>query len=291
MKNVIYIILALLLIGCGAKKQIPQKKKPVQVAAKPVVKKTPSKVIILPPKQEETVQVTSGNGTPKTEILEATQKVKVTTEMVLAYIAQFAPTAKSNMTKNGIPASITLAQGILESGAGTGDLSVQANNHFGIKCHKEWTGESVKHDDDALQECFRKYTHPEESYRDHSLFLTSRKHYAPLFLLPKNDYKAWAKGLKAAGYATDVKYPDKLITLIEKYQLQQYDGEVLGQPSTQNQTNVKSSENVDTLKYIVIKGDTLYSISKKFNIAIDDLKKKNNIVDNALSLGQSIIVK
>ena len=290
MKNVIYIILAVLLIGCSAKKQIPQKKKSVQVAAKPVVKKTSSKAINLPAKQEETVQ-NSSSSAPKTEILEATQKVKVTTEMVLAYIAQFAPTAKSNMTKNGIPASITLAQGILESGAGTGDLSVQANNHFGIKCHKEWTGESVKHDDDALQECFRKYAQPEESYRDHSLFLNTRKHYAPLFLLPKNDYKAWAKGLKAAGYATDVKYPDKLITLIEKYQLQQYDGEVLGQPSTQNQTIAKSSENVDALKYIVSKGDTLYSISKKFNIAIDDLKKKNNIVDNALSLGQSIIVK
>ena len=179
------------------------------------VKKTVIKSVENTPKTE-TVVITNPESSPKTEILEATQKVKVTTEMVLAYIAQFASTAKNNMTKNGIPASIILAQGILESGAGTGDLSVQANNHFGIKCHKEWTGESVKHDDDSLQECFRKYIHAEESYRDHSLFLTTRKHYAPLFLLPKNDYKAWAKGLKSAGYATDVKYPDKLITLIEK---------------------------------------------------------------------------
>jgi LysM repeat protein len=196
------------------------------------------------------------------------------------------------MIRDGIPASITLAQGILESGAGTGDLSVQANNHFGIKCHKEWVGASIKHDDDALQECFRKYEHAEESYRDHSYFLTSRAWYKPLFALPKNDYKAWARGLKKAGYATDIKYPDKLIGLIEKYQLQQYDAEVLGLDFSLNPLDKKEEITVNNeAQYIVVKGDTLYSLSKKFSITIDELKKKNNILDNALSLGQSIIVK
>lgn len=290
MNKIVLLILSLLLLSCGASKPKSQPKKTVSTVKKPLVKKIVVKSVESSPKTE-TVVITNTDSTPKTEILEATQKVKVTTEMVLAYISQFAPTAKSNMTKNGIPASITLAQGILESGAGTGDLSVQANNHFGIKCHKEWTGASVKHDDDSLQECFRKYEHAEESYRDHSFFLTSRKHYASLFLLPKNDYKAWAKGLKAAGYATDVKYPDKLITLIEKYQLQQYDAEVLGTNFAVKPTIETNISNIEKGDYIVVKGDTLYSISKKFNITIDDLKQKNNIIDNALSLGQNLNVK
>ena len=125
----------------------------------------------------------------QTETLEATSKIKVTTEIVMTYISNFRESAKNNMRKNGIPASITLAQGILESGAGTGKLAMQANNHFGIKCHKEWNGPSVKHDDDAEQECFRKYQFAEESFRDHSYFLTSRPRYSNLFKLPKNDYK------------------------------------------------------------------------------------------------------
>ncbi len=211
--------------------------------------------------------------------------------MVLAYIAQFKVVAKENMVRDGIPASITLAQGILESGAGTGDLSVQANNHFGIKCHKEWTGPSIKHDDDTAQECFRKYEHAEESYRDHSYFLTSRAWYKPLFSLPKNNYKAWARGLKKAGYATDVKYPEKLIGIIERYELQQYDAEVLGIDFPVKPLDKKEEIADNESQYVVIKGDTLYSLSKKFNITIDELKKKNNIIDNNLSLGQSIIIK
>lgn len=287
MNKIAFIILVSLLVSCGASKPKVQPKKIVHTTQKtPVKQKVEApveKVVAKTPEKEIIV--------PKTEILEATQKVRVTTEMVLAYIAQFKLVAKENMIRDGIPASITLAQGILESGAGTGDLSVQANNHFGIKCHKEWTGESIKHDDDTLQECFRKYQHAEESYRDHSYFLTSRAWYKPLFSLPKNDYKAWARGLKKAGYATDVKYPDKLIGIIERYQLQQYDAEVLGIdfPAKPLDKNEDIADN-DT-QYIVVKGDTLYSLSKKFNITIDDLKTKNNISDNTLSLGQSIIVK
>jgi flagellum-specific peptidoglycan hydrolase FlgJ len=236
-----------------------------------------------------------GNATvySKTEILEATTRVKVTTAMVNDYIATYKETAKNNMTQYGIPASIILGQGILESGAGTGPLSVLANNHFGIKCHKEWTGPSVKYDDDEEQECFRKYDVPGESYKDHSLFLTSRSRYLSLFQLGKDDYKAWAKGLKEAGYATDPKYPDKLIAIIERYQLGQYDAEVLGNPFTPvNNTFTKPSvQSASTDTYEVTQGDTLYSISKRFNITVEDLRRKNDLQDNAISIGQNLIIK
>lgn len=230
-----------------------------------------------------------------TEILEATTRVKVTTQMVMAYIDRYKDVAKENMNRSGIPASITLGQAILESGAGTGPLSVQANNHFGIKCHKEWTGASIRYTDDEENECFRKYEDPSQSFKDHSYFLTSRPRYAELFGFEKDDYKSWAYGLKAAGYATDKQYPEKLIGLIERYQLQRYDAEVLGKQyvasSVNTSTKPVSYSNSDERKYTVVKGDTLYSISKKFNISIDDLKKKNNLTDNGISLGQSIIVK
>ena len=226
-----------------------------------------------------------------TEILEATTRVKVTTEMVLAYIEKYKLVAKENMTRTGIPASITLGQAILESGAGTGPLSMQANNHFGIKCHKEWTGASIRYTDDEENECFRKYTDPSESFKDHSYFLTSRTRYAELFQFQKDDYKSWAYGLKAAGYATDVKYPDKLIGLIERYQLQKFDAEVLGKNYVPADVTKPVAYNNDVQRYTVVKGDTLYSISRRFNISIEDLKKKNNLSDNGISLGQSIIVK
>ena len=224
-----------------------------------------------------------------TEILEATTRVKVTTEMVLAYIEKYKAVAKDNMIKTGIPASITLGQAILESGAGTGPLSVQANNHFGIKCHNEWTGPIIRYTDDEENECFRKYSDPSQSYKDHSFFLTSRPRYASLFQLDKTDYASWAKGLKASGYATDPKYPDKLIGLIERYKLYQFDAEVIGSSVNFNKQNLVVSEN--STIYTVVKGDTLYSIAKKFNVTVEQLKKSNNILDNTISLGQNIIVK
>lgn len=225
----------------------------------------------------------------KAEILEATTRVKVTTDMVYDYINQFKDIAKSNMTQYGIPASIILGQGILESGAGTGPLSTLANNHFGIKCHKEWTGPSVLYDDDARDECFRKYEQAGESYKDHSLFLTSRSRYAALFELPKDDYKQWAKGLKAAGYATDPKYPDKLIGIIERYQLHRYDSEALGKSVVV--ADERPIPTRDASMYEVTKGDTLYSISKRFNISVDELRKKNDLSDNAISIGQFLKIK
>mgnify|MGYP002859369647 FL=1 len=191
------------------------------------------------------------------------------------YINYYSSIAMDEMIQFGIPASITLAQGILESGAGRGTLAVQANNHFGIKCH-DWTGKKTFHDDDKKQECFRKYDNPEYSYRDHSIFLSNRGRYSFLFDLKKDDYKKWARGLKKAGYATDPKYSQKLIDLIERYELYKYDNKVLKKKNK---------------LYKVKKGDTVYSISKKFNMPVDLIIKMNNIKDYELSVGETIIIK
>jgi len=137
----------------------------------------------------------------------------------LQYIKKYAPLAVLEMHKYNIPASVTLAQGILESGNGRSQLASKSNNHFGIKCHTGWKGAKVYHDDDEKGECFRKYKYVETSYKDHSEFLSGRRRYASLFKLRKSDYKGWAKGLKKAGYATDKKYPKKLIKIIEEYKL------------------------------------------------------------------------
>ncbi len=201
-------------------------------------------------------------------------------ELVQYYVDTYSEIAKEEMLQYGIPASITLAQGILESGAGNGELTRKGNNHFGIKCH-DWTGDRVYHDDDELQECFRKYTDPKYSYRDHSLFLTTRSRYAELFKLKKDDYEGWAKGLRKAGYATDPKYPEKLISLIERFDLKKYDDEVLGKKASYiNPDNSK----INT--YTVLKGDTLYNISRRFNIPIETLKDYNGLQSNDISIGQ-----
>jgi flagellum-specific peptidoglycan hydrolase FlgJ len=229
-----------------------------------------------------------------TEVIQSTSKTVVTSSLISDYVLQYKDIAMGNMQKYNIPASIILAQGILESGAGKGDLAVEANNHFGIKCHKDWLGESVRHDDDSSQECFRKYREASESYRDHALFLVGKNRYASLFTYEKDDYKAWAKGLRACGYATDPNYPDKLISYIERYNLHQYDCQVTGRnykPSDKSIVNNSNSNSNDSSSYEVQKGDTLYSISKKFNILVDDLKQKNNLSDNTLSVGQRLKVK
>ena len=240
-----------------------------------------------------------------TEVIQSTSKTVVTSDLINNYVLQYKDIAMVNMQKYGIPASIILAQGILESGAGRGDLAIEANNHFGIKCHSDWLGESVRHDDDSSQECFRKYPKASESYKDHALFLVGKKRYATLFTYEKDDYKAWSKGLRAAGYATDPNYPDKLISYIERYNLHQYDCQVTGKNYTPiNKTaptrsstsgaasNTKNNSNSnDPNLYEVQQGDTLYSISKKFNLLVDDLKQKNNLTDNAISIGQRLKVK
>jgi len=291
------LLLMVFVASCTANKNVVRTTKPdPRKVEAPVVQRV-KKPIYRPATKANPVAITkkdsptAGNYSNATQVLEATTKVKVTTAMVLAYIENYKNVAKDNMVRTGIPASITLGQAILESGAGTGPLSVQANNHFGIKCHKEWTGPSIKYTDDEENECFRKYDDPSQSFKDHSYFLTSRPRYAELFEFEKDDFRSWAYGLKAAGYATDSKYPDKLIGLIERYQLNKYDTEVLGKDFVSKVVNQPIAYNDDVQKYTVIKGDSLYSISKKFNISIDELKKKNNLTDNTISLGQSIIVK
>ncbi len=213
-------------------------------------------------------------------------------ERVQHYIFEFSDIAKSEMKTYGIPASITLAQGILESGAGYGELTTRAKNHFGIKCH-DWEGERVYHDDDLAQECFRKYDHASDSFRDHSLFLKDRKRYARLFTFSKKDYKSWARGLREAGYATDKKYPEKLIGIIEKYQLYNFDNEVLGRkPRKQKEKQAvpvittTPIINTNSDEHLVQKGDTLYSISRRYKISVQQLKAYNNLADNNIKIGQ-----
>jgi len=287
-KKILFLLALAILASCGSSKsKVATSKR----AKKPVVTRTRTTPV-------RTVATKSPTTTRTTEVIESTSKTVVYSDVVNNYVAQFKDIAKGNMKQYGIPASIILAQGILESGAGAGTLSKTANNHFGIKCHTGWNGESVRHDDDASQECFRKYKDPAESYRDHAEFLTGRSRYASLFKLEKGDYEAWAKGLRAAGYATDPKYPEKLISYIERYNLHQYDAEVLGRdftPITKSPPVVTSSTQRPATTggnyYEVSKGDTLYSISKKFNVTVDDLKQWNNLSDNAISIGQSLKVK
>ena len=143
---------------------------------------------------------------------------------VRKYISDFSEIAVREMMLYRIPASITLAQGIFESNAGSSRLAREANNHFGIKCHKEWTGKTYIQDDETRNECFRKYENPEESFRDHSFFLSTRDRYKKLFSLDITDYKGWARGLKEAGYATNPVYAEKLINTIETFDLTRYDG-------------------------------------------------------------------
>ncbi len=209
-----------------------------------------------------------------------------------AYIQRFKEIAKKEMKQYGIPASITLAQGILESASGTSRLAREANNHFGIKCADNWDGEKIYHDDDALNECFRKYKNPEESFVDHSKFLAKRRRYAFLFRLPLTDYEAWAKGLKKAGYATDPSYPSKLIYLIEKYDLHKYDREVLREMKVKtNDVVEEKNDKGEKIIYEVKPGETLYTISKKFGIPVKDIKEMNNLVDFDIYEGQILVLK
>ena len=205
-------------------------------------------------------------------------------EKIENYIQKFSTVAQKEMKAYGIPASITLAQGILESGMGYGRLATEGNNHFGIKCHKEWKGKTIYHDDDQKGECFRVYKNPISSYRDHSIFLASRDRYAFLFSLKRTHYKAWAKGLKKAGYATDPKYPEKLISLIERFDLTRFDTKPKKINRSENSVIHQDSEHIHTVK----KGDTLYSLSKLYEVPVKDLIQINQITDQTIYLGQEL---
>lgn len=284
----VFFIVVLLVMSCTVSRPVVRTTTKTKVTTK---QKSTTKPTTKP--STKTVTTNSSIETkpkPDSEVnLEATSKVKTYAEEIKIYVDNFKEIAQNNMKIHGIPASITLAQGILESGAGKGKLAINANNHFGIKCHSGWKGESVYHDDDASQECFRKYEHPSESYRDHSLFLTSRQRYSNLFKLDKGDYEAWAKGLKSAGYATDSKYPDKLIGIIERFELYQYDNEVLNRDFKPTKKEVIETQNDNY--YTIQQGDTLYSLSKRFSLSVNEIMKLNNMSDNTLSIGQQIKIK
>lgn len=203
------------------------------------------------------------------------------------YVEQWRTTAVQQMIQYKIPASITLAQGILESGSGNSDLAVKGKNHFGIKC-ADWTGETMRLDDDQKDECFRVYVSAEESYVDHSEFLKNKARYKNLFTLDKDDYKAWAKGLKEAGYATNPKYADLLIEIIEDLKL--YDLDETGKPNNEKVPDLVAAKSAELnvvkhtvllhenkVKYVIArKGDTFYRIAKEFGMGLWELYKYND---------------
>jgi len=263
-------LLTIFLVGCGSKKRPVHSKKEKKTSQVSTSKQLEKKDDGLYPMPEDTGRF-----------------MKFPIASIEEYIETFSEIAQSEMKAFGIPASITLAQGILESGYGKGELTLKTNNHFGIKCHTGWQGQYDYHDDDEKGECFRKYNHPMYSFRDHSIFLSSRSRYASLFNLRKDNYKAWARGLKAAGYATDRRYPQKLISFIERYQLYNYDREVL----KQEYSIQKAPKTYDYKVHVVEKGDTLYSISRRYLVPVEELMELNSMDNSSLSIGQELKIK
>jgi len=216
------------------------------------------------------------------------------------YVEKYWPIAVEEMHKTRIPASITLAQGLLESGNGNSRLALIGNNHFGIKCKADWTGETIKEDDDAPQECFRKYKEALDSYRDHSDFLMHGTRYAFLFDLDEKDYKSWAKGLKKAGYATNPKYPELLITTIEKNNLAHFDSLKPGQKEEkkiveEKKVVIASQRNitVNGVPGIVAKDDESYAqIALENDMRVWQIYKYNDLSKDAqLHKGDTIYLK
>ncbi len=200
------------------------------------------------------------------------------------YIVIYSPIAINHMQKHNIPASITLAQGLLESGAGQSELTKRSNNHFGIKCHRSWTGGRVYAKDDSPNDCFRKYNRAEESFEDHSLFLVQGSRYSFLFRLSPTDFKSWAEGLQKSGYATDKAYANKLIKLIEDYELYRFDKKNYRRVSS-NKEEVITVQNWKHQPYkthgllyvLAIEGDTYESIANEFDFKANDLLKYNEV--------------
>ncbi len=205
----------------------------------------------------------------------------------LEYIAQYDDIAVEQMKEYKIPASITLAQGLLESGAGRSELARKSNNHFGIKCGSRWRGRSVRHDDDARNECFRAYRNVRDSYEDHSRFLATGARYAFLFRLDITDYKGWARGLKRAGYATDPSYANRLIQIIEDYGLYKYDADSKKRKRKKDKEAMPHQVYIaNELLYVVARrGDTFKEIGKEFGIKwrklvdYNDLHKKYTLAE------------
>ena len=242
-------------------------------------------------------------------------------ENIIKYIEHYAALAVKEMERTGVPASIKIAQGIHETNAGKSDLVLKSNNHFGIKCKSNWTGEKVYHNDDEEGECFRKYDNATASYLDHSDYLKSQPRYAFLFDYDANDYAAWAWGLKKAGYATNPIYAQTLIKYIEAYHLNElnkfaeneedqdlknYLETIRNIPldvvensnksiepeekySSTKPAKKKSEKRIRVKKtHVVKKGESLYSLSKKYSTTVDVLKKVNHLKKEALQVGQKI---
>ncbi|MEI6865589.1 glucosaminidase domain-containing protein [Flavicella sp.] len=257
------LVISIFIISCGSSKKTT------------TTKRTPKPVLEI---------IETDNKDVNKEIVKLERRKASLNTRTIAYISHYASVAMHEMKKHKVPASITLAQGILESGNGVSNLALKSNNHFGIKCHNRWHGESVRHDDDEKQECFRKYKHVESSYRDHSLFLTGGSRYDFLFDLKIDDYKGWAKGLKKAGYATDKKYPGKLIRLVETYDLDHYDKLVLDKKIKDDK--VISNKKRIGKAYRVRKGDTLYAIAKRYRMKVNTIKELNDLTSNEISINQ-----
>ncbi len=205
------------------------------------------------------------------------------------YIKKDRKIAVEEMERYHIPASITLAQGLLESGAGRSTLARKSNNHFGIKCGSRWEGRTVRHDDDARNECFRAYKHPRDSYEDHSKFLRTGARYAFLFRLKITDYKGWARGLKKAGYATDPRYADRLIDIIELYDLDKYDRKG-GLKWAEEFPDPHQPYLANELLYIVARrGDTFESLSKEMGISKKKIRKYNELPKDYKFQGGEIV--
>jgi len=217
------------------------------------------------------------------------------------YVEKWHAVAQAEMKAYGIPASITLAQGILESANGKSKLAREGNNHFGIKCHLEWEGDKIYADDDEKGECFRSYSKAEESFRDHSLFLSTRSRYAPLFKEGPTDYKAWARGLKKAGYATNRKYANLLIDLIERYDLSRFDQidlEEMSEAEIKEGTIAFADQHLielssNEVEYIIARnGDTWESIAQFADCKSEDLLDYNELrYDASIEDGQIIYIQ
>jgi flagellum-specific peptidoglycan hydrolase FlgJ len=194
------------------------------------------------------------------------------------------------MKRYEIPASITLAQGLLESGNGNSPLARYANNHFGIKCTPDWSGDKYYKDDDKRNDCFRVYSDAEESFEDHSKFL-QRPRYSALYRLKTTDYKGWARGLKDAGYATNPQYPQLLINLIERYELYQYDDKNSRRRKGREQEIEEPVAQEGKNIYIVRRGDTLYSIARANGLTVEDIMRINNLHNTTIEIGQRISLR
>lgn len=244
---------------------------------------------------------------PRRVVIDSQPRINHSNRDVASYTSLYASEAINEMIRTGIPASITLAQGIIESDYGRSRLATEANNHFGIKCHNDWKGGRIYHDDDRRNECFRKYRSPEESFRDHSDFLVNGSRYRFLFDYNMGDYKSWARGLKRAGYATNPKYASMLIRAIEENDLHKYDEVVMGSrkrvkkseieyidasdneadaPSSQTITLHNSSTRVkerNRIQYVLVEdGDTYESLAEAFDLLSWEIFRYNDLPDDAI---------